>query len=516
MKILVTLVTFGLLISPDQVGALCDVLDGNGSQCYKIPNTSSKCDQLQNVYHQNDKNVTYYLKYKISENCDFNITETTTGETLDKHDYEIKECGKYLVIKKSYEGRFDFNFPDGKKVSVLLYDHYLHTTTIAETISKTLENPLPKRVNLQLNPGTKFYHSAQLGCAMDNYSAINMKDGTKVNCKSFNFSLDISKSMKNAKNEDTNFIQLTKKFSEACNNMYHGNTVLKINLTINARDQIDQIQTFKTDIKIHRSLTNMNPRLISVPFTSSFRASKLYKCLNLHPNSVHSNSSGVVSTYDKSKGVIDLNFTEILKEDRLVTVRCHPDIEWYLVITIQVVDHVKVSYMYIGVMATVVFLMCVCLISFLKHKGVIQCNANSNKPKYDYHEIVKRSTIVVNRAESESDADEELERSRDENRLLLEKAFGNHLNKVLKPFHCVEIKGLLGKGNFGKVYHGILTIGEYTKLDVAIKEAFSPEMKNDLIHEAKTMDRVNRNDYIVNLQGISYNEDHIYLLLEYW
>ena len=50
----------------------------------------------------------------------------------------------------------------------------------------------------------------------------------------------------------------------------------------------------------------------------------------------------------------------------------------------------------------------------------------------------------------------------------------------------------------------------------AIKEAFSPEMKNDLIHEAKTMDRVNRNDYIVNLQGISYNEDHIYLLLEYW
>ena len=379
MKILVTLVTFGLLIS--QVGALCDVLDGNGSQCYKILNTSSKCAQLKNVQDdQNDKNITYFLDIKISEKCAFNITESLTGDTLDKHDYEIKECGKYLVIKKSYEGRFDFNFPDGKTFSVLLYDHYLHTTTIAETIIKTLENPLPKRVNLHLNPGTKFYHAAQLGCEIYGPDgAINMKDGTKVNCKSFNFSLDISESMKNPKNEDTNFLQLTKKFDEVCNNMYYGNTVLKINLTINARDQIDQIQTFKTDIKIHRSLTNMNPRLISVPFTSSLRVSKFYKCLNLHPNSVHSNSSGVVSTYDKSKDVIDLNFTEILKEDRLVTVRCHPNIEWYLVITVQVVDHVKVAYISIGVMATVVFLMCVCLISFLKHKFGFLCSIMEEK-----------------------------------------------------------------------------------------------------------------------------------------
>ena len=104
MKILVTLVTFGLLISPDEVGAVCDLFNGNGSQCYKIPKTSSKCAQLKNVYHTNGKNVTYYLDIKISENCAFNITESTTGDTLDKHDYEIKKCGRYLVIKKSYTG----------------------------------------------------------------------------------------------------------------------------------------------------------------------------------------------------------------------------------------------------------------------------------------------------------------------------------------------------------------------------------------------------------------------------
>ena len=253
----------------------------------------------------------------------------------------------------------------------------------------------------------------------------------------------------------------------------------------------------------------MNPRLISVPLTSS---SKIHKCLNLHPNSVHSTSSGVLATFDQSKDIIDLKFNETLKQDRQVTVQCHPDIKWYLVITIRVVDHVRLSSISIGLMASVVFAMCVCLIWFLKSKGYIQINA---QPKYNYNEIVARSTIVVNRTESESDADEELERSKDENRLLLEKAFGNRLHKVLKPFKCVKMDGFLGKGHFGKVHHGFLNIGEYTKVEVAIKEAFSLEGKTDLIHEAKTLDRVKRNDYIVNLQGITYNTNHVYLLLEY-
>ena len=525
MKNLVTFVTFGLLIFSNQVGGECDRIDENGSQCYKLDEASSNgdkvCARLKNVkdHTTNDTTVTYFLG--ISESCPFNIIEYNTGNTLkNKLDYEVKKCGacrhcSLLVIKKSYEGQFDFNFSDGNKTSVLLYWQNEHTTTINGTVSKTLINPMPKEVDLILNPGTKFYHAVQLGCAVNNSSTFLpfYDDGeTKVNCKSFNFALNISKSMEDHKNED--FIQLTKKLDYACNNMYYGNTVLKINLKINDRDQINHNETFKTDVKIHRSLLNMNPRLISVPLTSSFwTSSKIHKCLNLHPNSVHSTSSGVFATFDQSKDIIDLKFNETLKQDRQVTVQCHPDIKWYLVITIRVVDHVRLSSISIGLMASVVFAMCVCLIWFLKSKGYIQINA---QPKYNYNEIVARSTIVVNRTESESDADEELERSKDENRLLLEKAFGNRLHKVLKPFKCVKMDGFLGKGHFGKVHHGFLNIGEYTKVEVAIKEAFSLEGKTDLIHEAKTLDRVKRNDYIVNLQGITYNTNHVYLLLEYW
>ena len=74
----------------------------------------------------------------------------------------------------------------------------------------------------------------------------------------------------------------------------------------------------------------------------------------------------------------------------------------------------------------------------------------------------------------------------------------------------------LGRGQFGTVSRGFLHIGDFTKVEVAIKEASNAEGKKDLIHEAKTMARVKRNKYIVNLQGIAYNDEKIYLLLEYW
>ena len=43
----------------------------------------------------------------------------------------------------------------------------------------------------------------------------------------------------------------------------------------------------------------------------------------------------------------------------------------------------------------------------------------------------------------------------------------------------------------------------------------TPEGIKDQIHEAKTMARVIRHDHIVNLQGITCNGNHIYLLLEF-
>ena len=74
---------------------------------------------------------------------------------------------------------------------------------------------------------------------------------------------------------------------------------------------------------------------------------------------------------------------------------------------------------------------------------------------------------------------------------------------------------LLGQGAYGQVYHGFLNVGEFTRVEIAIKEVSTPEGIKDQIHEAKTMARVIRHDHIVNLQGITCNGNHIYLLLEF-
>ena len=133
MKNLVTFVTFGLLIFSNQVGGVCDRIDENGSQCYKLdkaPSYGSKvCARLKNVKdHTANTTVTYFLG--MSVNCTFSITESNTGNTLkNKLDYEVKNnvaCrhSSLLVIKKSYEGQFDFNFSDGNKTSVLHMDPF--------------------------------------------------------------------------------------------------------------------------------------------------------------------------------------------------------------------------------------------------------------------------------------------------------------------------------------------------------------------------------------------------------
>ena len=50
---------------------------------------------------------------------------------------------------------------------------------------------------------------------------------------------------------------------------------------------------------------------------------------------------------------------------------------------------------------------------------------------------------------------------------------------------------------------------------MAIKEGYSERAKEDFLDEAKSMLRVPKHDHIVNFQGISINNEHVYLLLEF-
>ena len=50
---------------------------------------------------------------------------------------------------------------------------------------------------------------------------------------------------------------------------------------------------------------------------------------------------------------------------------------------------------------------------------------------------------------------------------------------------------------------------------MAIKEGNSASAKEDMLDEAKAMLRVPTHDHIVNFQGISINNEHAFLLLEF-
>ena len=86
------------------------------------------------------------------------------------------------------------------------------------------------------------------------------------------------------------------------------------------------------------------------------------------------------------------------------------------------------------------------------------------------------STTV--RTESCSDDEEETYTN-------LENEFGNMLEKVLKPWSAVTMGEEIGNGSFGKVYHGYLDVGEFTRVEVAIKESSNSNDRTDLIHEGK-------------------------------
>ena len=53
------------------------------------------------------------------------------------------------------------------------------------------------------------------------------------------------------------------------------------------------------------------------------------------------------------------------------------------------------------------------------------------------------------------------------------------------------------------------------RIEVAIKVAHNKDAKDNMLEEAKTMIRVSKHDHIVNFQGLSVQDDAVYLLLEF-
>ena len=102
------------------------------------------------------------------------------------------------------------------------------------------------------------------------------------------------------------------------------------------------------------------------------------------------------------------------------------------------------------------------------------------KQKYDYTNGFDMNdfnfNMVQNRTESESDDEEETFN-------VLDQEFGDALKNILKPWSAVKMGDEIGKGSFGKVFHGFLDVGEFTRVEVAIKESSNVNNRTDLIHE---------------------------------
>ena len=52
-------------------------------------------------------------------------------------------------------------------------------------------------------------------------------------------------------------------------------------------------------------------------------------------------------------------------------------------------------------------------------------------------------------------------------------------------------------------------------MEVAIKEAKSKHVSEEMLDEAKVMMKVAKHNHIVNFQGVSINNDQVYMLLEF-
>ena len=385
---------------------------------------------------------------------------------------------------------------------------------INETVDRTLTQPsiVGRTLNLKLEKTMKFYEVAQFYCQIVSRAPVkavnlNVTDNA-INCNSEDFNVTITESLKNIETDPPYLIQMGKK---VCG-LGGDKAKLKINLHINVTDDITETKVFNQSTSIQRHLTNMNTKEVLVNFSEELNNSEFHTCLTFHPNSIYSTSNGTRATFIQSQDQIELNFDHPLEQDTVVAITCHPDVAWRLDISIEVIDYVDIGYAAIGTISTVTFISMACLMYILYAKS------RRKIKDYNFDEILQNENCIVIVNNTESDSEEGLEMEmKSENQRLLENEFGtDDLNRVWQPFESVVVNEELGRGQFGTVSRGYLHIGDFTKVEVAIKEASNAEGKKDLIHEAKTMARVKRNKYIVNLQGITYNDEKIYLLLEYW
>ena len=268
-----------------------------------------------------------------------------------------------------------------------------------------------------------------------------------------------------------------------------------------------------------RTIINHSPKEVSFPVDQP--NSKINQCFSKFGCLPNSKGFEAICNGEKVK----LMFTEPVINDTNVTIYCAKTRYWTMNVSIHVKDQYTTNLICLWIIVSMAISIIICLILYVVGCYRINCFATDRtkiitfpwKPKrIDFEEElrkIERNNMIVIRTASESE--EEDFDSENENLVLLKHHFESDLKQVLKPWNDVKLGQKLGNGNYGMVYHGVLNVGSFTKVEVAVKEAIRLEEKTDFIHEAKTMARVKRNDYIVNLQGISYAGQHIYLLLEF-
>ena len=454
-------------------------------------------DYQWNNFHVISKNqsqefkIDFALPFKI--NCNFNITYAN-GKLLPEKDYLYKKGNTsdevYLLhVKKIMQGKFYFKFEDGSEKHLYFYcDHKQFCqssfgTNMEETWNQTIENPtLPRQVNWLLDNETKFYHCIESKCHNSTQNQLNLTDNetTQVNCQNKSLTVFLNESL----HQDNMY-----EWNETCQNkdiphMESSNTQLNLRLFSTLKKK-----SWEQTASISKTLFNYYPTTVS--FNLDQDASNFSRCVQLHGCFVE---EGFQAKCDAQTNT--LMFKNTLVGEMNVTVHCHKDIPWTLKIKIDVMDSsllsiiilcelfstfaIAILFMYLfsclGILATIItatFLICLARYIYTHHISTKYDNVSNDFDSNDFN-----LEMIQNRTESCSDDEEETYTN-------LENEFGNMLEKVLKPWSAVTMGEEIGNGSFGKVYHGYLDVGEFTRVEVAIKESSNSNDRTDLIHEGK-------------------------------
>ena len=485
--------------------------DLDWDQTHQIPS-----DPLAYPYsNPNDQRATYELPFKI--HCNFTI-RSENGTKVPEEDYKVTfnpgNSHDDITVDKHLEGKFTILFEDG--FSKIFYLYYIsdkekvdsYNTTVYRTFEKNLANPtFEKEYVWNIPESSKFAHCIELKCMRANATSVILSSDSHENVSCVG-PKTIKVSAKDSRLEDDNTL-IWIKTCDYENHMWRENTrlILKLKVTDQDLDSIDTTRVFTQKVNMKKSITNLAPKDLS--FKLSKVNEKFQKCINIHGCSILDETKDIQLTCLNNN--IKLHFNQGVQQSRDVIIACHQDIAWSLKINLTLTDTATSSFVVLSLFGALVAVTAIGLCLAVKMK--------QTKKKMKIHDDSNLTDALNTKVVIPFDSDESQSKSTDgyasDNYMILQKEFGSLTNKVVLPWSSVEKGHLLGEGAYGKVYHGFLNMGQFTRVEVAIKEVSSKEGIKDHIHEAKTMARVIRHDHIVNLQGITCSGHNIYLLLEF-